>query len=160
MTIINYPKNTEPTLTQDPDLHLVTDTGLTLTPHIFKNNTYTFLLPEEVKNIYIRSRTSSPRNHVGSPTKSQSQLGVLIGQIHIITHNQLYPVTEHLSQYNLDGWDKIEQTNSRWTNGNAELNVNVQVNNNSRRLLTIQVLSTNYYLLNNPLDQIPLSNIA
>lgn len=161
MSIINYPINTESALTQDPNLHIITDTNLVLTPHIYKNNTYTFSLPEEVESICIHSRTSSPYKPVGSFTNNQHQLGVLIGQIHIMTHNQLYPITEHLSQQDLDGWDKIEQTDCRWTNGNAELNINnVPINNNLKRLLTVQVLSTNYYLLDNPLDQIPLSNIA
>lgn len=149
LTHFNSRKKIIQTSTKDPNLYLITDTGLILTPHLNKQNKYIFTLPEDVKNIFIHSRTSRPCDTIGSFVDDRRQLGLLIGNVYIITKNQLYPITNHLSQQDLPGWDIVEQTPCRWTNGNAELNIETNSSSKQNKLLVIQVLSSSDYLLHN-----------
>jgi len=51
---------------------------------------------------------------------------------------------DHLSNTELDGWDVIEQSPCRWTNGRAMLNIHTDYLKN--KVLVIHILAAGPYL--------------
>lgn len=133
-------------LTEDPDFHLVTNTGEIIQPLFNVKNCYSFALPEDVNSVYLKSRTSRPCDIIGSFIDDRRSLGILVGDVTIITNNNNYQITDHLTDKNLSGWDVIETAPCRWTNGNAMLNISHN-NKIEKRILVVKALDAGPYLL-------------
>lgn len=146
------------TLTEDLDLHLVTDHGDILRPLFQGNNRYSFALPEDVNFVYLKSRTSRPCDIIGSFIDDRRELGVLVGRVTMLTNNQHCQITEYLTEQNLSGWDVVEASPCRWTNGSALLNIVIN-NEVAKRILVIEVLAGGPYLLEQE-EEVLQQNIA
>ncbi|QDH25188.1 hypothetical protein D5366_08165 [Neokomagataea tanensis] len=107
--------------TNDADLHLVTDNGQVLRPTRTEGRVVSFAIPAGVASARIVSRTVRPADVVGPFLDDRRKLGVLIGDMTIVSGNTISPVTVHLREQELDGWYGIEGGIVRWTNGNALL---------------------------------------
>lgn len=146
------------TLTEDSDLHLVTDHGDILRPLFQGNNRYSFALPKDVNFVYLKSRTSRPCDIIGSFIDDRRELGVLVGRVTMLTNNQHCQITEYLTEQNFSGWDVVEASPCRWTNGSALLNI-VTNNEVAKRILVIEVLAGGPYLLEQE-EEVLQQNIA
>jgi len=132
-------------LTENSEFHLVTDMGDEIHSHAHNRNKYSFVLPEGVNAVYLKSKTSRPCDVIGPFIDDRRQLGLLIGQVNILTNNQNISITNHYTDHGLDGWDVVEQSACRWTNGNALLTL--PENHLETRTLIIEVLFSNLYLV-------------
>ncbi|CAI3961171.1 Hint domain-containing protein, partial [Commensalibacter communis] len=143
MEVTMVPETKE--LTNDPDLCLVTPTGLVLQPLLNRDGRYSFNLPEDVNAVHLVSRVSRPSDVIGSFVDDRRYLGVLVGEIYVLTAHSVDMITEHLEQQDLQGWDVIEQTPCRWTNGNALLMM--PQNYPNKRILVVHVLAAGPYII-------------
>ncbi|CAI3960830.1 Large exoprotein involved in heme utilization or adhesion (FhaB) (PDB:4RM6), partial [Commensalibacter communis] len=143
MEVTMVPETKE--LTNDPDLCLVTPTGLVLQPLLNRDGRYSFNLPEDVNAVHLVSRVSRPSDVIGSFVDDRRYLGVLVGEIYVLTAHSVDMITEHLEQQDLQGWDVIEQTPCRWTNGNALLMM--PQNYPNKRILVVHALAAGPYII-------------
>jgi len=131
-------------LTTDPNLYLLTELGEIIRPCFSNNKKYTFNIPEGVNIVNLISRTSRPCDTIGSFIDDRRELGVLVGDIFIINNNGMYEITDHLLNPKLSGWDVVEQSSCRWTNGKASLNIYTSYVKN--RILVINILAAGPYI--------------
>ncbi|CAI3951730.1 Hint domain-containing protein [Commensalibacter papalotli (ex Botero et al. 2024)] len=145
-------------LTHDPDFHLITQDGLTIEPISHFQGRYIFPLPDEnIKSVYLVSRTSRLNDIDGPFEDNRHELGISVGSIQIVSaayNIQVINMTNHLTQDDLPGWHTLEQQPCRWTKGKALLNL--PDNNHKERKLIIQVCSDRAY----PLKQKQIQSIA
>ncbi|MBS0984464.1 Hint domain-containing protein [Gluconobacter cerinus] len=133
-------------LTQDPDLHLVTDKGLTIRAMRKANSHSLFMIPSGVKEVRLMSRTSRPSDVIGPFVDDRRTLGVLVGKISIFASSTTTSITEHLVNEDLNGWSARETGACRWTEGNALLALKQQPGNDIY-LLSVEILEGGPYLL-------------
>lgn len=119
---LNYELQVEPNiLTKDADLHLMTDTGHVLRPLRKTGNTSLFMVTGRVKSVQIVSNASRPCDTVGPFVDDRRTLGVLIGSITLYDSQGTVPLTRHLEESALPGWNNLEAVPMRWTEGSAFL---------------------------------------
>lgn len=82
----------------------------------------------------------------------------MVGRVTMLTNNQHCQITEYLTEQNLSGWDVVEASPCRWTNGSALLNI-VTNNEVAKRILVIEVLAGGPYLLEQE-EEVLQQNIA
>lgn len=133
-------------LTSDSDFHLVTDTGDVLYPIRRVRDQTIFLLPEGVRSLYLRSRTSRPCDTVGVYVDDRRSLGVLVGTMELYQGSQTHHLTRHLTDRQASGWDVVENSPCRWTNGNAFLSLEDVPAIHERDMLAIQLVAEGPYL--------------
>ena len=133
-------------LIQDSDLHLMTDTGEILYPIRRVQDRAVFLLPEGVKVLRLRSRTSRPCDAVGPYIDDRRFLGVLVGTVELYQNGQTHHLTSHLTDQHATGWDVVEACPCRWTNGNAILSLSEGPSIRERDMLSIQILAEGPYI--------------
>ncbi|MFW6684488.1 hypothetical protein [Komagataeibacter intermedius] len=112
-------------LSNDPDLYLMTDAH-TIIPRIREaNGKVFFMVPPDVHNVRIMSRTARPSDMIGPYVDDRRQLGVLIGNIRLFEGNITRTITSHLTdETSLDWHGGGNASNSvpcRWTNGRSVL---------------------------------------
>ncbi|WP_181441994.1 Hint domain-containing protein [Swingsia samuiensis] len=150
---LGYAQTTSaPELTQDADLHLVTENGSTLRQLRAENGKVVFEIPANTSSVRIVSRASRPSDTIGPFVDDRRFLGVLVGEISIFSGNKTQVITSHISDADLAGWDIVEQGPHRWTNGYAKLNLD-QASQKESRLLSIQILAAGPYLLEEEVAQ-------
>ncbi|MBS1104353.1 Hint domain-containing protein [Gluconobacter sp. Dm-62] len=133
-------------MTDDPDLHLVTDLGQIIQPLRQTNDRTIFMIPENVATVRLVSRTGRPSDTVGPFVDDRRDLGVLIGDISFFASRKTVAVTAHLSQNELAGWHGLEAAAYRWTDGDAVLPL--QTGNTPDKdagILSIQIVSGGPY---------------
>ncbi|MFT9297389.1 MAG: Hint domain-containing protein, partial [Gluconobacter sp.] len=137
----------QPELTTDPDLHLVTNFGQIIRPLRQANDRVMFMLPANVTTVRLVSRASRPSDTIGPFVDDRRDLGVLVGDVSLFASRQTVSLTAHLSLSNLSGWHGLESSTYRWTDGDATLPL--QSGNSSREpgILSIQVVSSGPYLM-------------
>lgn len=144
------------TFTNDPCLHLETETGAHIWPISAKDNVCTFMLSSRITRVNIVSRTQRPSDTIGPFVDDRRHLGVLIGNMHLGSVKQTRNLNVHLQDTPLIGWNDYEHTDSRWTDGCAEL-VLPEEGKGGFRILSIEVLSAGPYLraddMENAVDQ-------
>ncbi|MDI2113816.1 Hint domain-containing protein [Commensalibacter nepenthis] len=145
-------------LTNDPNLHLITSTGLVIQPKSNQEGRYFFVIPDNIGYVYLVSRTSRPSDVIGPFVDDRRHLGVLVGDIHILTKTQIIPITTHLEQPELQGWDIIEDEPCRWTNGKALLNI--EQNYQQQCVLVVNIIASNHYRIEEDKQDLILSKIA
>lgn len=139
-------KGSEHQITEDSNLHLVTDKGEVIeTTHQGKGR-FSFVIPPQTDCVRLVSRTSKPSEVIGSFVDDRRHLGVLVGNITILEKNAVRQVDDHFAMPNLQGWDVNEQGPYRWTNGNALIRLE-DTNDNDPAILVVQVLAGGPYLV-------------
>ncbi len=109
-------------LGNDPDLHLVSETGLRIEPVLCDGTTYGFVVPAGVKRLRLASRAASPAECVGPYLDDRRALGVLVGRIGAGTGRSRALLTAHIEGEALPGWHAPEPgAPGRWTDGSAFL---------------------------------------
>jgi len=106
-----------------------------------------FMLPANVTTVRLVSRASRPSDTIGPFVDDRRDLGVLVGDVSLFASRQTVSLTAHLSLSNLSGWHGLESSTYRWTDGDAMLPL--QSGNSSREpgILSIQVVSSGPYLM-------------
>ncbi|CAI3925166.1 Glycosyltransferase involved in cell wall bisynthesis (RfaB) (PDB:2IV7) [Commensalibacter communis] len=131
------------TFTKETDLHLITDTGITI---YGKNNNdhYLFVIPGDVTSVHLISNASRPSDVIGPYIDDRRYFGVSIGEITLFNNQNIQKITAHLDQPTLEGWHDLNQSNCRWTTGKALLPLNNKPGTNS--CLVIKVVETTIFI--------------
>lgn len=135
-------------LTFDPSLHIVLRNGEKIFPSYEINGKFSFVLPENVSEISIVSKSSRPCDTVGPFLNQRNYLGVAIGDIFYFEDKSARKITQHLTTPNLPGWYNLEWEDTRWTRGNATLSLGERTPD-SQGLLIIQVKAAGPYIEQN-----------
>lgn len=138
-------------LTTDPGLHLVTSTGQVIRPMRQVNDRVMFMIPAHVTAVRVVSRTSRPSDIIGPFVDDRRDLGVLVGDVSLLTSRQTVNLTKHLATEELSGWYGLESSLYRWTSGDAELPLPDDATGRKEpSVLSIQIVSSGPYLLDAP----------
>lgn len=138
-------KDTAPELTEEANLHLITDTGVSIRPAREHNGRIMFMIPTGVQSIRIASNASRPSDVVGPFVDDRRYFGVAVGDITLFEGNRSRTITSHLTDRELDGWNTLEWEDCRWTSGNGLLPLGER-HPNSVALIAIQIRKTGPYL--------------
>nr|WP_298798194.1 Hint domain-containing protein [uncultured Acetobacter sp.] len=133
-------------LTQDPDLHLLTDTGLTVRPVRVQNGTFSFVLPSGLQSAWLMSRASRQSDVVGPFVDDRRALGVAVGRVAVLSALGNQDVSDHLTSADLAGWHGLEGSVARWTDGRAELPLPATQASAGMVMLTVEVRAAGPYL--------------
>jgi len=121
-TTLEYPENIHTrTLQNDPELHLITNEGHSLSPLRNQGGFSIFAIPHDVETVRLKSLTARPADIEGPFIDDRRDLGVLIGQIRCYTPTTTLTLEHHLHDEKLPGWSVVESTPCRWTLGEAVL---------------------------------------
>ncbi|WP_086632559.1 Hint domain-containing protein [Commensalibacter intestini] len=151
-------KTEELSLTNNPEFCLMTECGTIISAHSINNGRYIFPIPEDIHTVQLCSRTYRPNETIGAFIDDRRELGILVGSILIIGHNVFHAITDHLSNPNLKGWDAIEESSCRWTNGQATLNIHQ--NHSQKRVLIVNILAAGPYINKNNREEVVVEKIA
>ena len=132
-------------LTDEVNLHLLTDTGAVIRQAREHNGRVMFMIPTGVKNVRIVSNASRPSDVIGPFVDDRRYFGVAIGEITLFEAGRNHSVTAHLTEKELAGWNTLEWEDTRWTSGNALLPLGER-HPNSAALLAIQIKAAGPYL--------------
>jgi len=138
-------------LTDDVNLHLVTDTGAVIRQAREHNGSVVFMLPTGVRSVRIVSNASRPSDVIGPFVDDRRYFGVAVGDITLFEAGRNHAVTAHLTEKELDGWNTLEWEDTRWTSGNALLPLGER-HPNSVALLAIQIKKAGPYLASDAAD--------
>lgn len=133
-------------LTDDSDFHLVTNTGELLYAIRRVRDRAIFLLPENVTFLRLCSRASRPCDTIGAYVDDRRTLGVLVGTMELYQDGQTHCLTHHLTDQQASGWDVVENSPCRWTNGEAILSLEGIGPIHERDMLAIQIIAEGPYL--------------
>lgn len=134
-----------PTLTDNPDLYLLTDKGQIIRQARASDSHAVFMLPAGADNVRIVSRVNRPSDTIGPFVDDRRTLGVLIGKITLLEGNKTHKITTHLTNHELSGWYEKDASPCRWTNGNALLSLGSR-KPHSFAILSLEVLAAGPYL--------------
>lgn len=133
-------------LTQQPDLHLVTNTGATVLPIKHVGKKYSFMLPPHTESVRIMSRAGRPADVIGPFVDDRRSLGVAVGTVCCISAQYQENIMDHLQGTKPEGWYSVESGQYAWTNGNAVLPLPAQ-SSSAINLLSIEICAAGPYLL-------------
>lgn len=135
----------ERVLTDQTDLHLLTDNGMIIRPLRVAGAKHIFQLPASVQSVVIRSRTARPCDIIGPFHDDRRNLGVLVGQILQFVSGEIVDYDRHLSDCEMSGWHDYAGGASRWTSGDAFLFVADSLGE-EHRLVSLELLAGGPYL--------------
>lgn len=135
-------------LIHDPDLHLITESGITLRPLRQDGQHYSFMLPTNTKYVRIISRANRPTDVIGPFMDDRRLMGVAVGDIRLLSAKQQYQITSHLQAEKPDGWHNTEWTDCAWTNGNALLPLEDHLSCANIGILSIILRAAGPFLVN------------
>lgn len=141
-----------PGLTDDADLHLITDTGAVIRQAREHNNCVMFMIPAGVQSVRLVSRASRPCDVTGPFVDDRRHFGVEVGEITIFEASSRRTVTAHLTEKELDGWNTLEREGERWTSGNAFLPLG-EGRLHEVALITIQIKAAGPYVQNETIKE-------
>ncbi len=134
-------------LLDDPDLQLMTETGLQIRPTLFDGRSYAFVVPAGVRSLRLCSRTARPSETIGPFVDDRRELGVLVGRIGLGIGRRRIALEAHLSPAALDGWHGVEAGSPyRWTRGHAALPLEPSMLGDEPAFLDIEVMHAGPYL--------------
>lgn len=110
-----------PELTNEHNLHLLTNNGERIEPSKEWNGHISFVIPAGITDVTIMSRRSRPSDVIGPFENQRNTLGVAIGNIYLFDQYGHKLITEHLTKQDLHGWYNLEWEDTRWTRGKAYL---------------------------------------
>lgn len=133
-------------ITCDPDFHLITEQGKVLFPHHQnKENHYIFILPHDIRELYLHSRSSRPSDAIGPFVDDRRELGVLVGAITLFDRNKTRTIQQHLEKITLWGWHDWENDRCRWTKGDAILLID-NIDAQDTRILVVHLIAAGPYV--------------
>lgn len=136
-------------LTNDPDLHLVTETGAVIRPMRRTSKEYSFMLPPGTQSVHIVSRASRPSDVIGPFVDDRRYMGVAIGEVRLFSSKEQFNITSHLSTKKPQGWHAdMGWQGAAWTDGNANLPLGDLLKHGKMGILSISVLAAGPYLEN------------
>lgn len=134
-------------LTNDADLHLVTETGAVVRPVRHEGQRYSFMLPANVSSVRIVSRASRPSDVIGPFVDDRRQMGVAVGDITFVTAARQENIVVHLAETKPEGWHAdASQAEAAWTAGNAVLPLSGLTDGNMG-LLSLNVVAAGPYVV-------------
>lgn len=95
--------------------------------------------------------------NLNSAVDDRRHLGVLVGDITLLEHNESNSIDTHLKSTHLQGWDVQENPYYRWTNGNALLPIRKEESDHTA-VIIIHIVDGGPYSL--PIEQKTLSNFT
>ncbi|KAA8393089.1 hypothetical protein FKW15_12720, partial [Acetobacter sp. DmW_125133] len=136
-------------LTDEPDLHLVTDKGAVVRAVRRNGQRYSFMLRSGTRFVRIVSRASRPSDVIGPFVDDRRDMGVAVADVHLATAEQQHDIAAHLMQDKPEGWHETDWADCAWTNGNALLPLGDLLSSHHMGLLSITIRDTGYYVLDN-----------
>ncbi|WP_281700693.1 Hint domain-containing protein [Acetobacter malorum] len=134
-------------LTNEPDLHLVTDTGSIVRPMRKTAHQYSFMLPPNTQSVRIVTRASRPSDVIGPFVDDRRYMGVAVADVRLQCAKQHFDITSHLQEEKPEGWHETDWTDCAWTNGNAELPLGDHLSHGKMGILSMTVRAAGPYLL-------------
>lgn len=136
-------------LTNDPDLHLVTETGAVIRPMRRTSKEYSFMLPPGTQSVHIVSRASRPSDVIGPFVDDRRYMGVAVGAVRLLSAKRPVEITSHLTTEKPQGWHSdMEWKGAAWTDGNATLPLGDLLKHGKMGILSVSVLAAGPYLKN------------
>ncbi|MFT8723145.1 MAG: Hint domain-containing protein [Acetobacter malorum] len=136
-------------LTNDPDLHLVTETGAVIRPMRRTSKEYSFMLPPGTQSVHIVSRASRPSDVIGPFVDDRRYMGVAVGAVRLLSAKRPVEITSHLTTEKPQGWHSdMEWQGVAWTDGNANLPLGDLLKHGKMGILSVSVLAAGPYLKN------------
>ncbi|NVN38553.1 Hint domain-containing protein [Komagataeibacter swingsii] len=137
-------------LSDDADLHLMTETGVIIRKMREANGYAFFMIPPGVETVHILSRTSRPSDTIGPYIDDRRELGVLIKDIKLFEGSIARPISTHLAEEApagwYDGWYAPANVPCRWTDGQATLHLG-QRHPTLMGLLCLEILAGGPYVI-------------
>jgi hypothetical protein len=121
-------------------VHLLTDDGVVIAPYQVAGAVYGFALPAGVGGVRLMSATTRPSDVVGPFVDDRRSLGLLVGEINLLSAAGSQKLDAHLTLSGLSGWHEVEAAGYRWTAGYAVLPLDVAALANAPGLLKIEVV--------------------
>ncbi len=134
-------------LTNDPDLHLVTDKGGVVRPMRKTAQHYSFMLPPDTQSVRIVSRASRPADVIGPFVDDRRSMGVAVADVHLQCAKRQFDITAHLQEEKPAGWYDTDWTGCAWTNGDAELPLGDHLIHGKMGILSMTIRAAGPYLL-------------
>lgn len=132
-------------LVTNPDLHLITNTGLIIQKTREVGGRSMFMIPAFVSSVRLVSRANSPHETIGPFVDDRRKLGVCVGDITFYDSGRSVCLTALNGENAQNGWYAREAGGRRWTNGDALLTLNDRLPN-SLGMLAIEVVAGGPYL--------------
>ncbi|QEE86961.1 hypothetical protein EOV40_014620 (plasmid) [Acetobacter oryzoeni] len=132
-------------ITNDPDLHLITQMGAVIRPMRRTANRYSFMLPSETHSVRILSRASRPSDVIGPFVDDRRYMGVAVAEVQLQCAKKLCDITAHLQEKMLVGWHDTDWTDCAWTDGDAELPLGDHLTHGEMGILSITVRAAGPY---------------
>ncbi|ATI12890.1 MULTISPECIES: Hint domain-containing protein [Acetobacter] len=136
-------------LTDDPDLHLVTDAGSIVHPMRKTAHQYSFMLPPDTQSVRIVSRASRPSDVIGPFVDDRRYMGVAVADVRLQCAKQHFDITSHLQAEKPEGWYDTDWTDCAWTNGDAELLLGDYLLHGKMGILSMTVRAAGPYVVDN-----------
>lgn len=135
--------------TNDPDLHLITETGAVIRPMRKTAYHYSFMLPPNTGSVQVISRASRPADVIGPFVDDRRYMGVAVADVKLQCAKQQFDITSHLQAEKPAGWhDDMGWDGVAWTNGNAELPLGDHLTHGKMGILSMTIRAAGPYLLN------------
>ncbi|MCI1530464.1 MAG: Hint domain-containing protein [Acetobacter sp.] len=135
-------------LINDPDLHLVTETGAIIHPMRRTSDNYSFMLPSDIQSVRLVSRASRPADVIGPFVDDRRYMGIAIGNIQLFSGRETFDITSHLQTEKPEGWHAdMGWEGVAWTNGNATLLLGEHLKRGRMGVLSVTVKAAGPYLI-------------
>ena len=138
----------KPNLTNDPDLHLATESGAIIRPIRHDGERYSFMLPANTACVRIVSRASRPADVIGPFVDDRRMMGVAVADVYFVTAKQQTHITAHLQSEKPVGWHATDWTDCAWTNGDAVLPLD-ELTQSGMGILSLNIRAAGPYLEQN-----------
>lgn len=138
-----------PELTNDPDLHLLTEAGAVVRPMRKTAHEYSFMLPPSTRSVRIVSRASRPSDVIGPFVDDRRSMGVAVADVRLACAKKVFEITSHLQTEKPEGWHATDWTDCAWTNGNAELPLGDHLAHGKMGILSMTIRAAGPYIKDN-----------
>lgn len=142
--------------TGEPDIRLVAE-GREIRPVRHAGHVYSFMVPANVTDVNVVTRSFRPSDAVGPFCDDRRALGVAIGEVVVTNGRDRHVLSSHLADVELAGWHAFEGGVARWTNGNAELSLGVAGEGMFARMVEVEVLATGSYAVDEELVNVQVA---
>ena len=151
-TQLGYKPVIKRAITRNPDLCLITDKGKKIKPVHFKDNIYSFFIPDGTYVVAMNSKTSLPSDVIGPFIDDRRTLGVLVSKISVISNRTLIMFPTDISE--LSGWHSIEPDRTdRWTMGLAQLPIEITRFGTGKKLIRVELTDTASYFVEDDINE-------
>lgn len=135
-------------VTNDADVHLVTENGAIIRKAREQNGKVFFMLPPGIDRVWLVSRASRPADTIGPFVDDRRQLGVLVSNMSLQEGVGAARNLENIMQdAELQGWHGVDAgRGTRWTAGHAEIPL-VERTPGALAMLSVQVVAAGPYVL-------------